>query len=1226
MAESPLYPSRPIHTNDLISRLTSSDCDSKERKALEALATTMIEIFKDDRKLLYVPEVVELSSAVTRREYLDVVVAFSNAIIDGTSDGNILDEKLLTNYAYVLRRANGSLPPATAGLGSVLVSLQKRLNEVIKQAGSGTQYQLQLVCTLSVILDAMVDLKIYGLDRVDLHEPLQAQLKTLTDHQELRLAQAATYAREALLGLPNNESSYHAFLRHAHKVAQGVLGVASVVPTMDPARLMDAVPDLMKVPDLIKSVGDIASDLYSIYDGVGSMAMGMKRVPKPKNWYVALRYTDMLIRSAAWQKLEEFTRGVPCRREEAFLCGLYAQLEQAWVTGDSSVRDRVVDSIQSTIPLVGRKHQSAQEWVRLVADTVGQPGWKDTLPSNQHRLRFRKNKDYEPKLKAFLRETGKTDNLSTHLLERAWLKCDEAQRFYADAGLCKYYTQGGRLEIKRLSGELLDMDRCYINLAIIVQSQDDVKRQFGNKKMEQQPSVFTLFTRLKVEASNTEAEVKLRDLFKDRKSPGGTISRPKRILIRGRAGVGKTTLCKKIVHDFLHDKLWGELFDRIFWIPLRSLKGKSSLEELLPYEYFSTQQEPEWFVQALWRALGDETDERTLLLLDGLDEISGERNISGTELTEKFRGLLNRRNVIITSRPYAVNLPGLTLFDLELETIGFHRDQVQAYLTRVVDKAKAEAIRSFIQSHWLIQGLVQIPIQLDALCYSWDSGLRGVPETMTALYQAIELKLWMKDILQLGKTEAPVEKLHTRPQIKHWVEKEIELVEVFAFTGLYNDIIEFDIDKRSTIYEQPSLRSMSDDELDRLSFLRTSDPTSESKYRVYHFIHLTFQEYFAAQYFVRHWMTRKPLQCFTFRFQKSTVQCTAERFLQQEKYSGRYDVFWRFVAGLLQSQGEEQLRRFFEMMEDGPYDFLGLAHQRILMHCFGEVPPNSGLENIRTGMEAQLKQWALFEYKLRGQMTLCREMEFPDSVLITLMNEEPEHMRSAILRSLLNRSNFSSCLLSQVASLLGQNISTGLESLVIAALRNQTALSEDILQAIVRRLEHSDSSVRRSAISALGTQTALSEDILQAIVRRLEHSDSSVRRSAIDALGTQTALSEDILQAIVRRLEDSDSSVRESAIDTLGKRTALSEDILQAIVRRLEDSDLFVRRSAIDALGKQPTLSEDILQAIVRRLEDSDIWVRQSAIDALSKRTALSEDILQAIARRPLYQRIFSEL
>jgi HEAT repeat protein len=54
----------------------------------------------------------------------------------------------------------------------------------------------------------------------------------------------------------------------------------------------------------------------------------------------------------------------------------------------------------------------------------------------------------------------------------------------------------------------------------------------------------------------------------------------------------------------------------------------------------------------------------------------------------------------------------------------------------------------------------------------------------------------------------------------------------------------------------------------------------------------------------------------------------------------------------------------------------------------------------------------------------------------------------------------------------------------------------------------------------LGKQNALSEHILQAILRQLEISDESVRRSAIAALGKQTTLSEDILQAIVRRLGD----------------------------------------------------------------------------------------------------------
>jgi hypothetical protein len=190
------------------------------------------------------------------------------------------------------------------------------------------------------------------------------------------------------------------------------------------------------------------------------------------------------------------------------------------------------------------------------------------------------------------------------------------------------------------------------------------------------------------------------------------MARPQRILIRGRAGMGKTTLCKKIVYDFLHHQMWGKSFNRVLWIHLRSFKGRSSLEELLNKEYFSMHMECECLVPALWKAICNPNDERTLLILGGLDEALGEQNDSGTNLTESLKDLLNRHNVVITSWPYAVNLSGLRPFDLELETVGFHPDQVQAYLAKFVnDNSPADRIQSFIESHWLVHGLVQIPTE-----------------------------------------------------------------------------------------------------------------------------------------------------------------------------------------------------------------------------------------------------------------------------------------------------------------------------------------------------------------------------------------------------------------------------------------------------------------------------------------------------------------------------------
>ena len=58
----------------------------------------------------------------------------------------------------------------------------------------------------------------------------------------------------------------------------------------------------------------------------------------------------MLIEAKAFQLLEIFIPQQPCREEKPFICGLYAQLEQAWVTGDPLVKDRVIELMEQTMP------------------------------------------------------------------------------------------------------------------------------------------------------------------------------------------------------------------------------------------------------------------------------------------------------------------------------------------------------------------------------------------------------------------------------------------------------------------------------------------------------------------------------------------------------------------------------------------------------------------------------------------------------------------------------------------------------------------------------------------------------------------------------------------------------------------------------------------------------------------------------------------------------------
>jgi Cdc6-like AAA superfamily ATPase len=100
------------------------------------------------------------------------------------------------------------------------------------------------------------------------------------------------------------------------------------------------------------------------------------------------------------------------------------------------------------------------------------------------------------------------------------------------------------------------MDQCYINLAIVQEPSKTARHAEKGSGETALPytSFFSLTARLNVETPDENIQMELPSLFDSRKDPNGESIEPRRIFIRGRAGVGKTTLCKKMVSRFSTDE------------------------------------------------------------------------------------------------------------------------------------------------------------------------------------------------------------------------------------------------------------------------------------------------------------------------------------------------------------------------------------------------------------------------------------------------------------------------------------------------------------------------------------------------------------------------------------------------------------------------------------------------------------------------------------------------
>ena len=223
-----------------------------------------------------------------------------------------------------------------------------------------------------------------------------------------------------------------------------------------------------------------------------------------------------------------------------------------------------------------------------------------------------------------------------------------------------------------------------------------------------------------VQVGGTSCEIK--DLFQ------GTATR--KIVIRGAAGSGKSTLCQKIAHDWATGELWNERFEAVYWLPLKPLYGiplKESVDDFLVEAISHLILKDAVSKRSLLQQIQSSL-KKTLVILDGYDE-------APPQLQRLIDKILGDKDLtfIVTCRPE--NVP-VSDFDLQIENQGFSKTQIENYIRQFFTRKSlpADGFLDMLRTHPPLQEMAFIPLQLQMLCSLWEQKKEQFATNKTSLY------------------------------------------------------------------------------------------------------------------------------------------------------------------------------------------------------------------------------------------------------------------------------------------------------------------------------------------------------------------------------------------------------------------------------------------------------------------------------------------------------------